>query len=141
MATWFIVPSIMATRCSNDPDFPAALRNAFGSFGIAWRLLDDIQDIESDLVTGALSSVYICLPEEYRRLWRDMGKSPTADTDRSLEPVIEYILEQDIIGMMRERISYELGSAAQTLRRYHLDGLANECENLCAPLSTPGNKS
>ena len=52
MATWFVVPVLLARRMSTDEEFSRSIQAAYSSFGIAWRLIDDLQDIEKDMMKG-----------------------------------------------------------------------------------------
>jgi hypothetical protein len=40
MATWLIVPVLMTKKMTTNEEFTDAIQTAYGSFGIAWRLLD-----------------------------------------------------------------------------------------------------
>ena len=135
MATWQIVPALMAKMLVHDEGYSKALQRAYGSFGIAWRLLDDIQDIEVDMINGVASSIYVCLPEDIRECW---GKTP-AETmghkdDTRLRTVSNYILQHNIIETIKTRICYELRTAAAIADEIHLPGLAAEFRSLARPL-------
>jgi len=55
----------------------AGVRASLGRFGVAWRLLDDIQDVEEDMKAGRKTAVYWGLSEDGRRLWDNtMGSEP-----------------------------------------------------------------
>jgi len=69
MATWLIVPFLAAQKKFSDTQTCDAVKAAYESFGIAWRLLDDINDIKSDMIQGSHSSIYCCLPEDIREYW------------------------------------------------------------------------
>ncbi len=69
MATWLIVPVLMTQKMAVDREFSDAFQSAYGSFGAAWRLLDDIRDIEIDMGKRTHSAIYVCLPENIKRRW------------------------------------------------------------------------
>jgi hypothetical protein len=135
MATWFIVPVILSKKITRDEAFSRAIQSAYGSFGIAWRLLDDIQDMEIDMNNGVHSSIFICLSEDMQKLWPAQPASQLQDDYRFLEPIMEHILEKDIIGTLKKRICSELKSAALIASDCHLDGLADEFNCLLRPLA------
>ncbi len=80
MGTCLIVPILLARRICADEEFSRSIQSAYYSFGIAWRLLDDLQDIEKDMMKGAHSSIYVCLNQDLRSLW---DKNPEEKNDRS----------------------------------------------------------
>jgi len=135
MATWLIVPVILAKKITRDEEFSRAVQSAYGSFGIAWRLLDDIQDMEVDMNNGAHSSVFVCLSEDIQKLWSAHPDTKAEDNRRFFEAVMNHILSNDIIDTLKERICSELKSAASIASAYHLNGLADEFDCLLRPLA------
>jgi hypothetical protein len=135
MATWFIVPIILTKKINHDEAFPRAVQSAYGSFGIAWRLLDDIQDMEIDMNNGIPSAIFVCLPEEMQKLWLMQPARNSQDKRRFLESVTDHILQKDIIGTLKQKICSELKSAAAIASDYHLTGLADEFDCLSRPLT------
>ena len=135
MATWFIVPIILAKKISRDEEFSRAVQSAYGSFGIAWRLLDDIQDLETDMNNGVHSSIFVCLSEDMQKLWHPQPARSLRDNRRFLEPVWDHILEKNIIGTLKDRISSELKSAVSLAGAYRLNGLADELNCLLRPFA------
>ncbi|MCP3951690.1 MAG: hypothetical protein GY697_05645, partial [Desulfobacterales bacterium] len=49
MGTGFIAPILMTKKMTADDHLEKSVRSAYGAFGTAWRLLDDLQDIPQDL--------------------------------------------------------------------------------------------
>ena len=138
MATWQIVPSLMTRRLSDNEEFSAAIQHAYGSFGIAWRLLDDIQDIAADMANGIPSSIFVCLSQDMRQCWRTgNGTKKETKSGTRAETVCSYILQNKIIERITARICRELTSAAAVADDYHLPGLANEFRCLLKPLDNP----
>jgi len=135
MATWFIVPIILTKRINPDEAFPRAVQSAYGSFGVAWRLLDDIQDMEIDMSNGIQSAIFVCLPEEMQKLWLMQSDWNPHDKQHFLESVTDHILQKDIIGTLKQKICSELKSAAVIASDYHLSGLADEFDCLSKPLT------
>lgn len=133
MATWFIVPVVLAKKIARDEEFSKAVQNAYASFGIAWRLLDDIQDLETDMINGVHSSVFVCLSEDMQRLWHRQSTQGAKENLRFFEPVWEHILKKKIIGTLKDRISSELESAISIAGACRLNGLAEELNCLVGP--------
>ena len=135
MATWQIVPALMTRRLSEDEKFRAAIQRAYGSFGIAWRLLDDVQDIKTDMINGIPSCIYVCLSNDMRQYWLQgrPGEKRTESEDRA-EIVCNYIMQNNIIEHVKARICRELTSAAAITADCRLPGLANEFRSLLRPL-------
>lgn len=135
MATWLIVPVLMTKKLANDKKFSAAVQRAYGSFGIAWRLLDDIQDIEADMINGVPSSIYVCLSEDMRKCWgKNYREHNGKKHNTCARTVLNYILQNKIIEKIKARICSELMSAAAIADKYNLPGLANEFRCLLRPL-------
>lgn len=65
---WTAVPRILdfAIRGSEESD---VIRRLVEHFAICWRLIDDIQDVDLDLMTGKQNAVWIQLDSEGRRRW------------------------------------------------------------------------
>ena len=138
MATWLIVPALMTRRLCDDKEFSAAIQHAYGSFGIAWRLLDDIQDIETDMIAGIPSSIYVCLSRDMRLCWgKDSREQKEIKFGTHAETVFNTILQNKIIERIKARICRELISAAAIADDCHLPGLANEFRCLLSPLENP----
>ena len=123
MATWLIVPALLTKTVSPETEFTQAVQNAYCSFGIAWRLLDDINDIEKDMTKGTHSAVYLCLPENIRSCWGSNGEKQTASRPGNSQVVLECVLENGVVATLRERICRELESAAFIAEAHGLDGM------------------
>lgn len=135
MATWLIVPTLMAKKTTADVKFSEAIKTAYGSFGLAWRLLDDINDIEADLLNGAKSSIYVCLPEDIQNL-RDQDSEGVNKADNAdyIKAGLKYILQNNIIQVIKQRICKELEFAASIANNYDMMELATEFRCLYKPL-------
>ena len=141
MATWQIVPALMTQMLAKNKNFSDAIQRAYGSFGIAWRLLDDIQDIEVDMINGIPSSVYVCLPRDVRNCWGKAGAEKTGNKSATgFRTVSSYIVQHNIIETIKTRIRHELMSAAAIADEIHLPGLAEEFRCLSKPLENHQEK-
>jgi len=131
MTTGMIVPALIAKKVINEEEFTSAILNAYGSFGIAWRLLDDIQDIETDMMKHEHTSIYYCLPEKAKNHW-----DKNAEDENSGSPgiILKYVLENNVIARIIERICRELGSAASIADSLKIMDFADEFRCLAKPL-------
>ncbi|MFH0824243.1 MAG: hypothetical protein V2B18_15935 [Pseudomonadota bacterium] len=123
MAIVMIAPVLLSMKMTGNSDFARDIEIAFGSFGIAWRLLDDIRDIREDMEKGARSSVYLCLPERLRILWKN-----------GTEIILNHMVESRIVDDIKERICTELDKAACLVEVHKMTGLAGEFRCLAQPL-------
>lgn len=139
MATWLIVPVLMTKKATANEEFTDAIQTAYESFGIAWRLLDDIKDIKIDMMKGSHSAIYVCLPEDKRNLW-DRGTGEKIDKNSGRTKVIlDYVLENSVIERIKEKICSELESASSIADNWDMSALADEFRCLVKPLKNRWN--
>jgi len=131
MATWLIVPVLLVKSIQTDPKVTAAIQSAYESFGIAWRLLDDINDIQTDMMQGSKSSIYACLPEDIKIYW-DKGIEDINSDDTKV--ILDCILENSVIERIKARICAELDSAASIGDDCNMKAWADEFRCLSYPL-------
>ena len=136
MATGFIVPALILKKMTANEEFAHAIQTAYGSFGIAWRLLDDINDIEADMMKGVHSSIYIYLPEEIRRHWNKGTEDKHKDCTRF---ILDYVLEHSIIERIKERMCTELECAVSIADDHNMTGLADQFRYLLSPFENRQN--
>jgi hypothetical protein len=134
MATWLIVPLLMAKKMDLNKKFAHTIQTIYSSFGIAWRLLDDLQDIEKDLIEGIHSSLYACLPNNMREKWDRVKKEKADGRSVSAIKVLNYILVNGVIDSIRQRICIDLESAACGADSCNMPGYAEELRCLLRPL-------
>ncbi|MBN2080499.1 MAG: hypothetical protein JW838_16130 [Spirochaetes bacterium] len=130
MATSLVAPLLLARRVKDDDDFIADVRGAYESFGIAWRLLDDIQDIGEDAARGTRSAVYVSLDNPGRGLWDDTSRGE--DGTMRLCGIIE---NSRVIENLAGHIVAELGSAAERMERRGMNAMADEFRALAKPVA------
>lgn len=135
MATWLIVPTLLARKICSDEEFSRSIQAAYTSFGIAWRLLDDIQDIEKDMMTGVHSSIYVCLSEDLRDCWDKDTEEKKDQKNDYVQTILSYVLENRLIYTIKERACAELESAASIADACSLPGFAGELHSLLKPLN------
>lgn len=144
MATALIVPLLAVHYIGGGTSLKESVRASLESFGVAWRILDDIHDINDDLNSGRISAVTLCLPEEERSLWKPSPKADTSNADkkttihdynerfRLLESIIQ---NEEVIAALVKRIVSQLQLAAQYAEDAGLPGLAMEMRELLMPLT------
>jgi len=133
MAICLVVPILMARKICRDEAYSRSIQSAYSSFGIAWRLIDDVQDIENDIVKGVHSSVYVCLNEDMRVLWNKYTEEKEENNEYS-QAILSYVLEKKVIDKIMERAINELESAASIADSWNMPGLAGEFRCLMKPL-------
>lgn len=138
MAIGMIAPTLLSMRMTGISDFTRDLQIAYGSFGIAWRLLDDIQDIRSDIEKGKRSAIYLYLPNKMRAHWNNHNRRSCAAAKDSINAIFNHILEHSLIDKIKERICAELETAVSIVEAYELKGLAREFRSLAHPLRNSG---
>ncbi len=134
MATGMIVPVLMAVKLTGDDRFSLALQQAYGAFGIAWRLLDDVQDLDADMRTGSHSGIYFALPNDIRPFWGNASQSGKVRAALQRHGTLDTLVK---------RMCRELASAAATMEKIQMTGLAAELHSLARPFvgrSTPSSR-
>jgi hypothetical protein len=134
MAIGMIAPILLSMKTTGISDFTRDIEVAYGSFGIAWRLLDDIRDISRDIEKGSHSAIYLCLPKKVRTHWKNNIFKTRAAAKAATKSILIYILEHNLIEKIQERICAELETAASIVDAYDLTGLAREFRCLADPL-------
>ncbi len=137
MATWLIAPVLIAKKMTIDEGLTDAVQTAYESFGIAWRLLDDINDIQTDMKNGTHSSIYVCLPDKIKKLWDRNSRAESNNENVYSDLIFEYVLDTRLIERIRQRIFKELQSAASISENFNLSGLAGEYRYL---LGSPSDR-
>lgn len=134
MGTGFIAPVLMITKMAADDRLIEAVKAAYSSFGTAWRLLDDLQDIAQDLQTETKSAVYYCLPADGRRYWENIIRSETSGKNIPSNYISECIRDHNVIEKILYRICGELDAAISISDAFKIKGFANELRHLREPL-------
>jgi hypothetical protein len=128
MATVTLFPVLTSIKLTKDKKFTNDIKNAYESFGIAWRLLDDLTDIEDDINNSALSGVYYMLPEEGKRLWKDSNKK------RYVKKIYSIIEKNKIGDKLVKMIIEELKFSSKTVKEHGMHELADQFNQLGLPL-------
>jgi hypothetical protein len=138
MAIGMAAPILLSMRMNRIPYFIKDIEIAYGSFGIAWRLLDDIQDIKPDIKKRKHTAIYFCLTHKMRKLWDSVDFKSRIKSNGSLNIIVNHILEHNLLDKIKERICSELEAGASIVEAYDLHGLAREFRCLAHPLRNSG---
>lgn len=139
MGIGMVAPTLLSMKMTRTSDFTKDIENAYGSFGIAWRLLDDIQDIRRDMEKGTHSAIYLCLPNKMRTHWNNNTITSRAVAKDSTNAILNHILEHNLIEKIKGRICAELDTAASIVEAHNMAGLAMEFRCLAHPLRKIGS--
>ena len=131
MATGMIVPALLMAKMKCGSAFREKLKTAYGAFGIAWRLLDDLQDLETDMQTGSHSAIYCCLSPDIRKLW---DQTPRGEDAGHCEKIRSAVYRDGAWEAIKKRIRLELASGASTMDEIQMTGLADELRCMARPL-------
>jgi hypothetical protein len=138
MGIGMIAPFLLSMKITGNSEFTKDLETAYGSFGIAWRLLDDIRDISRDIEKGTHSAVYLCLPKKMRTHWKKHNIGSRDAAKDSFNAILNHLLENGLVDKIKERICTELETAASMVEGHHLIGLTKEFRCLAHPLRNKG---
>ena len=133
MATWFIAPVLLA-KITGDPEYADAVQAAYASFGIAWRLVDDIQDLEKDMINGVHSSIYVYLDEDLRCLWDTTPVAQEGLKNASVNTILNYVREKKVVDIIKQRACDELEFSVSRAIQLQMPEWADEFRCMLKPL-------
>jgi len=128
MAIGLIVPLILTLRFNVNPALSIAVKKAHESFGIAWRLIDDISDFPADMKVSAVSAVYFCLDKKRQCLWMNHAGGKTHE-----QQLFAFINKADVFGFLKTRIRDEIQNAAAVMESVGIYTMAQEYRSLLIP--------
>jgi hypothetical protein len=137
ITTGLIIPMLLSIRLSGSLSSVENIRKSQEAFGIAWRLLDDLNDTGDDARQGIHSSVYFVLPEEGRAIWDEMGRKTSEREKYSAMNRIRKIIETNrVVDYIIDMICNELERAEGYAEKDGLRGLAVQYRELMKPLQS-----
>jgi hypothetical protein len=137
IATGIIVPALISMKLSDNTESTDNIRGSLEAFGIAWRLLDDLNDTGDDACQGIHSSVYFVLPEEERSIWDTMGrKTSEREREKFMAGICGIIAKNRVLDTIIDMICNELEKAEGYAKRDGLIGLAEQYQDLRKPLQS-----
>lgn len=135
MSTMNIMPLLAAQKITRNTDFTEKIKYAMESFGIAWRILDDIQDVEEDMASGTHSALYYPLPENAKTLWDAVRNNASGDkVAGAREEIFRELGRGRILDGLIERIVRELDEARKTVEALGMHGMAEQYRAIGAPV-------
>jgi hypothetical protein len=138
ISTWYVVPMLAALKTSGDMEKARDIRRAMEHFGVAWRLLDDIQDCEEDLIYGRHTAFYHLLSADAKKLWdagtkNKAGKNTDADVR---EEIFRDLAAGNIMSDLAARILRKLDAAWEAAEALGMRGLAKQYKALGMPVKS-----
>jgi hypothetical protein len=118
VAIWTLVPQLMGTYTGGKPA-AQALVQVIEHFSIAWRLLDDVQDIYQDTTAGTKSAVYIALDDTGKKLWGD---------PRQWEALTAHLQATGCVRRVLEQVDFHLQTASTLAAGKGWFGIVEELE-------------
>lgn len=141
MSTWYIIPMLTAMNLSDNHEFVNDIGNAFRIFMIAWRIIDDLNDITEDIIQGSHTTPYLLLPEEGKNIWDNMaiscGEITDADTienSSNMNIICNMLKEETSIEKIINRTYSELKTAADIAYKHGMKGLSEQYREMGIPL-------
>lgn len=128
-ATWTLVPRLLALLGAETDHGASDAVEALERFIVAWRIVDDIDDLTDDATAGGPSALYHLLPESGRTVWR-----LPADTPDRTTLITGLVADGRIAQRLAHRAGAELAQAATLCRRQGLALTAAHCEALAVTL-------
>jgi len=135
MATWLVSPVLVARMTGADHAFEETLRVAYTQFGIAWRLLDDVQDTDPDMERGARAAVYCALSAEGRSLWDECASVPEDRRPVARARCYELMEAERVTSFLLREVCAHLERASTAAASIGLHAFAAECRALASPLA------
>ncbi len=132
MASGLAAPLILARLCGFDDESLLGIRRVYECFGVAWRLLDDIQDSDEDFAARRRTALYMALPAEGRVSWEKGERTVLRSIMKSCRAVER----------IRDAILELLGDGAQRAETLGMPGLSAEYREMAGPLvnRAPGDE-
>lgn len=127
---WTLVPKLLGHGLYSG-NANGALPAIFTGFAIAWRLVDDIQDIHLDVACGKQSAVCVAMDELTRQRWEDcrLASFDSGKLDAATWKELRLAVRQSgVIQRLIAKINDLLATAAQSATAHGWFGLARELD-------------
>jgi hypothetical protein len=135
MSTMNIFPLLSAKKITGSTNFTEKIKNAIESFGIAWRILDDLQDTEEDITARRHTALYHSLPENIKNLWDAPQNNASENSKTDIREEIYLELKRGRIAEeLIKRIIRELDEAQKTVEALGMYGMAEQYREIGAPV-------
>ncbi len=127
MATGLIAPMLLARHRDISPRSLDGLLWAYRHFGAAWRVLDDMHDMEIDCDAEVHGAVYLLMHDKARLVWN-------AGTNRTRKAVTEAIVSSGAFAASIEEVLDRLSRGTRAAMDAGYPGYAAELEELASPV-------
>jgi hypothetical protein len=136
ISTWYIMPMLAAMKVFGNMEKVFEIKKAMGHFGVAWRLLDDIQDAEEDLTFGRHTAIYHSISADAKMLWdAEKQKKAGENTDADVhEEIFRELAAGNIVRDLAVRIVRKLDAAGEAAEALGMRGLAMQYKALGMPI-------
>jgi len=127
---WTVIPRILDYALSVAQN-GHAIQRVIELFAICWRLIDDIQDVDLDLMTGKQNAVWIQLDKQGQALWSQcrMRSLEKGTLDRGTwKELVRAIRDGGCLSELLSRTSEMLTTGEQIAASNGWAGLARELE-------------
>ena len=138
VSIWTLVPRALGLRAGGG-EGSEGLRRMVEDFAVAWRLLDDVQDVHEDLLSEEATAVWLELDESGRGLWAECRRLTRAGGELDAESWGElsaHIRERGCLDGLLSRIDERLGDAARAAASRGWGDCVRELEQCRAGLVT-----
>ncbi|ASS76544.1 hypothetical protein CIG75_17305 [Tumebacillus algifaecis] len=125
VSIWTVVPYLLGSVVGGD-ESASALARLIMNFAVAWRLLDDVQDIEHDLLRGTESAVWIELDPSGKELWAACHSQP--QSAEAWAELVQHIQGSGCLQRLLHLIDCNLQTASATAAAQGWFGIVQELE-------------
>ncbi len=129
---WTVVPRLMGYSAGKNSVSKSLIEYA-ENFGIAWRLLDDLQDIDLDLRSDKKSAIWILLNESGREFWNDcriLSQKQNSLNEKSWEKLQTHILETNIVSSLLDSIGHRINLCMELAQKNEWFEMAAEIRDI-----------
>jgi hypothetical protein len=132
MALLALAPWLLGARLHGEEAAVAAAR-VVESAGVAWRLVDDLEDVEADLARGTSTVVRLLLDDPGTAFWDRAAGGARLDGEGQRQ-LAGHLARSRVAPQLGARAALELGQAADLVRARGWRGLGDELAELARPL-------
>jgi hypothetical protein len=134
MANTTLVVDICTVSVNIEKEKRADILESFECFGIAWRLLDDINDFEEDLGSGTKNACFYALDSRGQSIYENICKCERGQSPKNRNDLFQHMdAEKTLIKIIDLIISF-LKRGADAAFRSGINGFGNELLVMAAPL-------
>jgi hypothetical protein len=134
MANTTLIVDLCAISNNIENEKKTDIIEAFECFGIAWRLLDDINDFEEDLSSGTRNAFYYAFDKGGQSIYEKFSITERGQSPQSKNTLFKYMDdEKTLIKIIDATISY-LKRGAEAAYRSGIDGFGDELLVMAAPI-------